>query len=129
MFELKVLTHFAAAHQLKMVAQKCENLHGHNWDIEVRVQGEQLNPAGVLMDFGDLKSHIAAIIEKLDHRFLNDLEAFGPDRPPSSEHIARYIAEALSERLAVPGVWVSQVTAWESKNACASYFPRTQARP
>jgi 6-pyruvoyltetrahydropterin/6-carboxytetrahydropterin synthase len=35
MYELKVVTHFAAAHQLKMVAKKCENLHGHNWKIEI----------------------------------------------------------------------------------------------
>ena len=33
MFELKVVTEFAAAHQLKMVAEKCENLHGHNWKV------------------------------------------------------------------------------------------------
>jgi 6-pyruvoyltetrahydropterin/6-carboxytetrahydropterin synthase len=33
MFELKILSHFAAAHQLAMVAKKCENLHGHNWKV------------------------------------------------------------------------------------------------
>ncbi|MGD8741116.1 MAG: 6-carboxytetrahydropterin synthase, partial [Desulfobacterales bacterium] len=35
MYELKVVTRFAAAHQLKMVGSKCENMHGHNWKIEV----------------------------------------------------------------------------------------------
>jgi len=48
MYELKVVDHFAAAHQLKMVAKKCENLHGHNWKIEICVTGETLNEAGVL---------------------------------------------------------------------------------
>ena len=51
MFELKVVTHFAAAHQLKMVAEKCESLHGHNWKVEVFLTGEKLNQAGVLIDF------------------------------------------------------------------------------
>ncbi|MBC2745123.1 MAG: 6-carboxytetrahydropterin synthase, partial [Desulfosarcina sp.] len=47
MFELTILSHFAAAHQLTMVAKKCENLHGHNWKVEVCVKGERLNDAGV----------------------------------------------------------------------------------
>ena len=55
MYELKVTTHFAAAHQLKLVALKCENLHGHNWKVEVYLTGKNLNDAGVLMDFGEIK--------------------------------------------------------------------------
>jgi 6-pyruvoyltetrahydropterin/6-carboxytetrahydropterin synthase len=74
MFELKVITHFAAAHQLKMVAKKCENMqlkmvakkcenmHGHNWKIEVCVGGEKLNNAGVIIDFGEIKKHVAGFI-------------------------------------------------------------------
>jgi 6-pyruvoyltetrahydropterin/6-carboxytetrahydropterin synthase len=71
MFELKIITHFAAAHRLKMVADKCENLHGHNWKIEVYVGGETLNEAGVLVDFGEIKQHLSAIMERLDHKFLS----------------------------------------------------------
>ena len=88
MFELKILTRFAAAHQLKMVGQKCENLHGHNWRVEVCVGGERLNEAGVLMDFGDVKRHVAAIMQEIDHRFLNELECFKSVEQPSSERIA-----------------------------------------
>ena len=58
MFELKVKTHFAGAHQLTMVGQKCENLHGHNWKIEVIVAGETLDKGGVLMDFGIINVNI-----------------------------------------------------------------------
>jgi 6-pyruvoyltetrahydropterin/6-carboxytetrahydropterin synthase len=120
-YELTVTTHFAAAHQLKMVAAKCENLHGHNWRVEVRLQGEKLNAAGVLMDFGEIKTHLAAVIAGLDHRFLNTQPPFGDEFPPSSEHIARYIAEQLQRSIQEPGVRVSQVTAWESENASATY--------
>ena len=55
MYELKVVTRFAAAHQLTMVGTKCENMHGHNWKIEVYVIGENLDKAGVLVDFGVIK--------------------------------------------------------------------------
>jgi 6-pyruvoyltetrahydropterin/6-carboxytetrahydropterin synthase len=121
MFELKIITHFAAAHQLKMVATKCENLHGHNWKIEICVIGDKLNDAGVLMDFGELKQYASEIIDKLDHVFLNELDMFDDNTPPSSENIARYIAQSLQARISESGIRVSRVTAWESENACATY--------
>lgn len=121
MFELKILTHFAAAHQLRLVAKKCENLHGHNWKVEVCVAGEQLNSAGVLIDFGELKAHVNEIIANLDHKYLNELNLF--DGNPSSENIAVYIADALSARLIDTGIRVSRITTWESEDACATYTP------
>ncbi len=120
MFELKVVTGFAAAHQLKMVAEQCENLHGHNWKVEVCVAGEKLDPAGVLIDFGILKQYVRDIVKRLDHTFLNELDFF--EGNPSSEKIAAYIADTLQERLG-DGIRVSRVTTWESDNACATYLP------
>ena len=122
MFELKILTRFVAAHQLRMVGQKCENLHGHNWKVEVCVGGERLNEAGVLMDFGDVKRHIAAIMQEIDHKFLNELPFFQRVEQPSSERIAVYIAQELQNRMDVPGVRVTRVSAWESDDACATYI-------
>jgi len=122
MFELTVKTHFAAAHQLKMVSKKCENLHGHNWGIEVCLGGESLNNAGVLMDFGEIKSLVSEIMEELDHKFLNELDYF-PDKNPSSENISVHIANQMTQRLNTPGVTVKRVTAWESPNAGATYIP------
>ncbi len=122
MFELKVVTHFAAAHQLKMVAKKCENLHGHNWKIEVCVAGENLNDAGILVDFGELKKNISEIMTSLDHKFLNELDYFNDQNPPSSENIALYIANSLHIMLKDPKIRVTSVTAWESEDACATYL-------
>lgn len=122
MFELKIITRFAAAHQLKMVSQKCENLHGHNWKVEVRVAGEKLNAAGVLVDFGELKKHVAEIIKELDHRFLNEAEFFNHNTPPSSENIALFIAKGLEKKLNGVGARVTRVSAWESDDACATYI-------
>jgi 6-pyruvoyltetrahydropterin/6-carboxytetrahydropterin synthase len=123
MFELKVKTHFAAAHRLAMVGEKCENLHGHNWDVEVYVVGERLNGAGVLVDFGVIKGFVRKIMKELDHKYLNEIEAF-TDVQPSSEQIAIYIANRLNPLLGDidPPVRVSRVSAWESANACATYI-------
>ncbi len=126
MFELKVKSHFAGAHQLTMVGQKCENLHGHNWNVEVCVTGDRLNSAGVLADFGDIKKAVRKVVdEELDHKFLNDLEMFKGVQP-TSERIAIYIAERVQSILSrelSEAVRVSKVMAWESEDACATYFP------
>jgi 6-pyruvoyltetrahydropterin/6-carboxytetrahydropterin synthase len=121
MFELKIINHFSAAHQLKLVAAKCENLHGHNWKIEVCVKGEKLNEAGVIMDFGQIKKYVSEIMANLDHKFLNELEWF-KGANPSSEIIARKIAHELQKMIDDPSVKVSKVTAWESDDACATYI-------
>ena len=121
MFELKIIADFAAAHQLKMVAKKCENLHGHNWKIEVCVAGERLNDAGVLMDFGEIKAHLSDIMASLDHKFLNELEYFNVDNP-SSENIAQYIAKSLQKEIDGSAMKVARVTAWESDSACATFI-------
>lgn len=122
MFELKVVTHFAAAHKLKMVAKKCDSLHGHNWKIEICVAGKTLNDAGVLVDFGELNQHVSEIMARLDHKFLNELDYFDDHNPPSSENIARYIANSLQTILNNAKVKVVRVTAWESEDACATYL-------
>jgi len=121
MFELKIVADFAAAHQLKMVSKKCENLHGHNWKIEVCVAGERLNDAGVLMDFGEIKARLNDIMASLDHKFLNELEYF-KDGNPSSENIAEFIAKSLKKEIDGSAVRVARVTAWESDSAGATFF-------
>jgi 6-pyruvoyltetrahydropterin/6-carboxytetrahydropterin synthase len=121
-FELKVITRFAAAHQLKMVAKKCENLHGHNWKVEICVAGDTLNHAGVLMDFGEIKTHVSEIVSKLDHQFLNNLEDFGENRSTSSENIAAWLAAQLQKTIDAPSIRVTRVTIWESDDACATYI-------
>jgi len=121
MYELKVVTKFAAAHQLTMVGEKCENLHGHNWKVEVYVTGEQTDDAGVLMDFGIIKKHVREIMALLDHKYLNELDYF-KDSQPSSENIAYFVATQLQKKIENQPASVSKVTAWESDNASATYI-------
>ena len=121
MYELKVVTKFAAAHQLTMVGSKCENLHGHNWKVEVYVTGEKTNTAGVLMDFGIIKKHVREIMSMLDHKYLNELDYFQQGQP-SSENIAYFVATELQKRIDNQAASISKVTAWESDDAGATYI-------
>jgi 6-pyruvoyltetrahydropterin/6-carboxytetrahydropterin synthase len=121
MYELKVVTKFAAAHRLTMVGAKCENMHGHNWKIEVYVSGAKTDDAGVLVDFGIVKKHVREIMSLLDHKYLNELDYFKHNQP-SSENIAYFIATDLQKRIDNQAVSVSRVTAWESDDAGATYI-------
>jgi len=120
-YELKIVTHFAAAHQLREFTGKCEKLHGHNWKVEVAVSGHQLAENGLLLDFREIKKATDEVLDGLDHEFLNELESFQTVNP-SSENIARFIFEALSRKLNNDQVRVSWVSAWESETACATYM-------
>lgn len=122
MYELKVSTRFAAAHQLRMMRTKCEDLHGHNWKVDVYVRSEKLDDIGLVIDFGILKKYLSQIMDDLDHKFLNELPYF-KDKNPSSENIACYIAKKMQTALDdMPDVSVSRVSAWESDDSCATYY-------
>ncbi len=120
MYHLMIQTHFAAAHNLLNYQGDCENLHGHNWKVEVTVTTEHLDEAGLGIDFKILKKRTNKIMDYLDHKYLNDLEPFKV-LSPSSEHISKFVFDQLREDLKGLDVVVERITVWESDNACASY--------
>ncbi len=113
MFTLKVIKVFSAAHNLRQYKGKCEKLHGHNWKVEVEVQGKKLGKSGMLIDFHELKKKLEDILAELDHGYLNEIHPFDKINP-TSENLAKYIFESLP-------CHPSKVTVWESDTACASY--------
>ena len=121
MYEVKIVTQFAAAHRLENFNGKCESLHGHNWKVEVLLAGKDLNGTGLLMDFGVVKTLTKEVLEEIDHKYLNELAAF-QDRNPSSENLACYLFERLGAIFNRDGVKVSRVNVWESDTSCASYY-------
>jgi len=120
-YELRIISNFAAAHQLREFNGKCEQLHGHNWKVEVYIEGDELGHGGMLIDFGEVKKETKKVLEELDHKFLNELEDFKVINP-SSENIARYIYKSLKHTLNNENVRVSRITAWESDTASATYM-------
>ena len=51
MYEITVYSHFSGAHRLRYLQGRCEELHGHNWKIEVAVVSNRLNREGIVLDF------------------------------------------------------------------------------
>jgi 6-pyruvoyltetrahydropterin/6-carboxytetrahydropterin synthase len=124
MFEIKVTSRFAAAHNLREFHGRCENLHGHNWFVEAVVRAKDLDRIGLAVDFGVVKRLLAEVLDQLDHQYLNEKEEF-KSQNPSSENIAKLIfdrlAPAVSEASGGRGR-LRSVSAWESDNASATYL-------
>ena len=123
MFEVTVEDSFAAGHYLRNYKGKCENPHGHNYKIRVTLAGNELDKAGLLLDFRDLKDVMKHVIDRLDHQMLNDIEPF-TTLNPSAENISRYFYDQTNERLksVTSGrVRVKDVTVFETETTTATY--------
>ncbi|MDD2321738.1 MAG: 6-carboxytetrahydropterin synthase QueD [Geobacteraceae bacterium] len=121
MYRLKISSNFASAHNLIHYQGECENLHGHNWKVEVSVTAKQLDKAGLGIDFKTLKAETKILLKTLDHKYLNELEPF-KEVSPSSENIACFLYHQLSSKLNNDNISVESVTVWESDVACATYY-------
>jgi len=121
MYEVSVEQTFAAGHALRNYKGKCENVHGHNFKVQVVIEGEKLDETGLLVDFIDVKNAMRAIIDRLDHVFLNDIEPF-TIKNPSAENIAEYFFTEMSQSLktTVP-IRIREVKIWETDIQSATY--------
>ena len=120
MYRLMVTGRFAAAHNLRNFQGQCEALHGHNWKVEITVEGEKLDQADLLMDFGELKALMNQALDQLDHKHLNEVPPFDKINP-SSEMIAKWLFETIGAQLP-EHVKMASASAWESENARATYL-------
>ena len=120
MYEVTIKKSFSAAHLLKEIGGKCEELHGHNFLVEVSVVSESLNSEGLLIDFRVVKRWTDEVLEQLDHKYLNEIEYFKSVNP-SSEQLARFLYDRISEKALQAKVTLSRVTVWESENSCVTY--------
>ena len=89
---------FEAAHQLPRVpdGHKCKRLHGHSFQFEVRLAGEVDPSTGFLIDFWELDRVVAPLLERIDHRYLNEVEGL---ENPTSEVLAAWIYRCLEGQL------------------------------
>lgn len=121
MFKLMIETTFASAHQLRGYKGKCENLHGHNWKVQISVISNTLNDIGIAIDFHELKGLASDVINQLDHKNLNQIHPF-TNINPSSENISKWIYDTLKDKLKnYTDIKLSSVTVCESNTASATY--------
>jgi 6-pyruvoyltetrahydropterin/6-carboxytetrahydropterin synthase len=126
MYSIKAEAGFSSAHNLRGYKGKCEELHGHNWKVEVVAASPELDKTGMVLDFKYLKKKLNNVLEKLDHKYLNKISYFsaaggsasgGKKVNPTSENIARYIFDCLKGKIPA----LKSVTVWENNTSSATY--------
>lgn len=119
-YQLKVITEFASAHTLRDYPGACSRMHGHNWKVELEATATALDEVGMGVDFKKMKNVAREVGDRLDHRYLNELEPF-TDINPTAENIAAYLYREISAQLNSETIKVSAVTLWETERACVRY--------
>ncbi len=99
---------FSAAHFIPE-HWKCGKIHGHNFKVEVEIEGE-VKDNGMVMDFLDLKKVLKEILNEFDHRILNEVIEI-----PTSENICLEIFNRLKSK----GFNVVRVRVYESDDKWA----------
>tara|TARA_Y100001935_G_scaffold209397_1_gene179163 strand:- start:507 stop:875 length:369 start_codon:yes stop_codon:yes gene_type:complete len=120
MFKLIVKKEFSSAHILIGHPGDCKRMHGHNWTVEAKVEGNEINKIGMVIDFKDIKNKLGEIIARLDHRYLNDVEPF-KENNPTAENISKYIYKELSKNINTDNIKVCEIKLWETSNSAVIY--------
>ena len=122
MYEVTIIKSFSAAHVLAEIGGKCEELHGHNFKVEVTLAAPNLNESGLLIDFRIVKKWLNEILDHMDHKHLNELPYFAGINP-SAENIAKYIYTSIGTKATGSQVRIARIKVWESENAAVTYIP------
>lgn len=119
-FLLKVISQFSAAHILHGYDGPCSRLHGHNWHVEAEVKAVALDNIGMAIDFKTVRRALENVIERLDHRFLNEIPPFDSINP-TAENVAAWIYQEIKPFLTLDGVQLLAINLWETDNARVRY--------
>lgn len=124
---------------------KCVNLHGHSYTLEVTLGSDTLSEQDMVMDFYHVKNALRDLIDKMDHSFIIDtndpmypelkqvaekygsMKIFPVDFCPTAEALAKFFYDFLTDRLNQAGllgeVKVISVILWETRTSKAEYRP------
>jgi len=119
LYEVLVEISFLATHQLRLGDEGLEPLHEHNWRVRVELEGGELGPDGLLVDFVKVKKLLAEIADKLRGKDLGEVAELA-DENPSAENVARYFYEQLRGRFDA-GLRLARVTVREAPGCRAGY--------
>lgn len=121
MFTLAMFRKFEAYHYLIGGDWGEENeLHSHQYSLEVRVQGRKLDEHGYLVDIDQLGAILDSKVNRYSGQTLNEQEEF-KGLNPSIEHFARILSTELVGDLGATPLTGMEVRLWEDEIAWASY--------
>jgi 6-pyruvoyltetrahydropterin/6-carboxytetrahydropterin synthase len=121
MYTVAVQRTFIAQHYLIGGDWGAENtLHSHPYQVEVQLEGDELDQHGFLVDIVAIENALDALISRYRDRALNDQPEFA-GLNPSLEHFARILCQALAAHIRASNVLAITVMLWENEAAWASF--------
>ena len=125
--------HFSAAHRLHRPdwpdARNAEvfgdcanpNWHGHNYEVDVTVEGEIDPETGYVMDLKQLRDRVEErVLVDVDHRNLNLEVPWLDGVNPTTENLVVAVWRRLAEVLP-PGVRLARIVLWETPRNSVEY--------
>jgi 6-pyruvoyltetrahydropterin/6-carboxytetrahydropterin synthase len=94
--------------------------HSHHYVLELRLEGDDLDRHGYLVDIDDIGAALQEQLEHYQDRVLNELPEFA-GLNPSIEHFSRILCQAFSARIRANNIDAIVVKLWENDIAWASY--------
>jgi 6-pyruvoyltetrahydropterin/6-carboxytetrahydropterin synthase len=120
---------FSSAHRLqnpnfsdaknREVFAKCYNLHGHNFTLYITIEGPIDKETGMVINFTELKNLIKNnIINKVDHRYLNEDIAEFKETLPTAENMVEVFWLWLQDSFQGKPYILDEIKLYESDNNC-----------
>ena len=111
--ELSVDFHFSSAHRLPYYNGPCFRLHGHNYKLQVTLQGTPNPKDGMIRDFDEIRARVwESVLTKCDHHNLNDFMD-----NPTAENLIVWMWERLKPQLE----GLKELRLWETPEYCVAY--------
>ncbi|MCI0569199.1 MAG: 6-carboxytetrahydropterin synthase QueD [Myxococcaceae bacterium] len=113
--QLSVDFDFCAAHRLPYYDGPCKRMHGHNYKLQVVIEGKPDPRDGMIFDFDQMRTRVwEHALSKCDHQTLNDFMD-----NPTAEHVIVWMWEQLQPH--IPGL--KELRLWETPQYCVTYSP------
>lgn len=94
---------------------KCQNIHGHNYFIEITISGEIDEQKGYFVNLNEFSEKIQInLIQKLDHTYVNEIVPDSLNKPITLEVLSTWIWKILNENLTEYNF--IKIRLWETEN-------------
>lgn len=121
MYTVAVKRDFIAQHYLIGGDWGAENeLHSHHYQIELQLEGQELDQHGYLVDILDIENILNNLVAHYQDQTLNDLPEF-EGLNPSIEHFSRILCESISAQIQAINIQGVTVKLWENEIAWALF--------
>ena len=121
MFVVGVSDHIMVAHSLRgETFGPAQRLHGATYEVRVEIMAPELDADGIVVDIGLLRTVLRETLAPLDYQNLDEVPELAGENT-TTEFLARWIHQALSQRLGPRQDASLRVTLVESPNAWAGY--------